>query len=60
MERGKLLQEKQSEIEQMKTEIVNKDRQYHDLQSDFAQKQDRVNANLRASKLYYRIYGKVL
>ena len=51
MERGKLLQERQTDNDELKKEIENQEKKMETLIADFNQKQDLVNSNLRVSYL---------
>ena len=53
MERGKLIQERQNEVDELKKELGKKDAKMKNLIEDFNQKKDLVNSNLRVSFLYF-------
>lgn len=54
MQRGKLLQERQSDIERLEEELKHKDNQLRTSQETFQSMEDRVNANARVKKLQVR------
>ena len=47
MERGKLLQERQSDVDELKAEVENKEVQMKSLVDDFNRKKDLVDSNLK-------------
>ena len=49
MERGKLIQERQNEIDELTKEAGKKDVKIKNLIEEFNQKKDLVNSNLRVS-----------
>jgi len=52
MQRGKLLQDRQTENDTFKREITNLRSTLKNKQEEFAKKEDRINANERVSALF--------
>ena len=51
MERGKLLQDRQSDVNSLKKELEKQDAQMKSIIDDFNKKQDLVDSNLRVSEV---------
>lgn len=56
MERGKLLQERQSDVDELKRESLKKDNDMKALTADFNRKKDLVNSNLRVSHNVFLVF----